>query len=236
MNIMVIYSNKRKQASSTYQTAQILIQKLLGNGKLYEFYLPEAMPHICTSCYACIEGHEQKCGGYEYMKPIREAMHLSDLIIFCNPVYVYHTSGQMKILLDHLAYIWMVHRFDCQMMRKQAVIITTAGGAGMKSAVKDVRDSLNFWGVARTYVISQGVWLKNWNEISHSFKYKLEAKADKVAGKILKHSRDVTPCLKVKIMFYVFRSAHNSKYMSEVDNHYWRLNGLLTGKPPWRRW
>lgn len=65
------------------------------------------------------------------MAPILKAMEQSGLILFCAPTYVYHVPGQMKSLLDHLAYRWMVHRPDLSFMKKQAVIINTAAGGGM---------------------------------------------------------------------------------------------------------
>lgn len=48
MNITVFYANRRKAKSSTYNIAQLLIGKLLCGDQLFEFYLPQDMPHICT--------------------------------------------------------------------------------------------------------------------------------------------------------------------------------------------
>lgn len=127
MNITVIYASGRKTRSSTYQIAQMLIKELLEDGTCFSFFLPDDMPHICTGCRACILGKEQACKGAAAMAPILEAMEQSELILFCAPTYVYHVPGQMKSLLDHLAYRWMVHRPDLSFMKKQAVIINTAG-------------------------------------------------------------------------------------------------------------
>ena len=85
MNITLIRSNKRKN-STTYNSAEYLISKLENVDKVYEFTLPEDMPHICCGCYACIKGDEEKCGGYKYLKPILDAFDDSSLIIFCSPV------------------------------------------------------------------------------------------------------------------------------------------------------
>ena len=118
MNITVIYATGRKTQSCTYQIAQLLIKELLGDGKCFEFHLPKHMPHICTRCRACINGLEQKCGGAASMAPILAAMKQSELILFCAPTYVFHVPGQMKTLLDHFAYRWMVHRPDLSFLRK----------------------------------------------------------------------------------------------------------------------
>ena len=108
MNIILIRSNKRKN-STTYNSAEYLISKLENVDKVYEFTLPEDMPHICCGCYACIKGDEEKCGGYKYLKPILDAFDDSSLIIFCSPVYVGHIPGQIKSFLDHFGYRWLVH-------------------------------------------------------------------------------------------------------------------------------
>ena len=117
MNITVIYATGRRAQSSTYNLARLLICELLDNGRLFEFQLPKDMPHICMGCYACIRGQEQKCGGSAALAPILAAMEQSELLIFCAPTYVFHVPGQMKMLLDHFAYRWMVHRPDLSFMK-----------------------------------------------------------------------------------------------------------------------
>lgn len=234
MNITIIYSNKRKKISSTYNIAQLLKDKVLKNGRVFEFYLPESMPHVCTGCYACIKGNEEKCGGYSYLEPIKQAIEASDLIVFCSPVYAYHISGQMKTLLDHFAYMWMVHRFNADMMKKQSVIIVTAGGGGLKSAVKDIKDSLDFWGIARTHVITQSVWEYDWRNMPEKFKKSIIKKVEKVSKKILKYENDLVPSLKVRIIFYIFRYLHKNEKMNPIDDKYWLDRGYTTGKQPWK--
>ena len=158
MNITVIYATGRKKQSCSWNIAQLLIKELLTDGELFEFQLPRDMPHICAGCYGCINGQEQNCGGAAALAPILSAMERSELIIFCTPTYVYHVPGQMKTLLDHFGYRWMVHRPDLSFMKKQAVIINTAAGGGMRSTVRDINDSTDYWGIARTHILSQAVW------------------------------------------------------------------------------
>lgn len=110
MNITIIYPHKRKTKSSTYGIAQMVLDRLLSGGTLHEFYLPQDMPHVCAGCYACMNGREDKCGGHEYMQKLIAAIDDSELIVFCAPTYVYHIPGQVKTLLDHFGYRWLVHR------------------------------------------------------------------------------------------------------------------------------
>ena len=182
------------------------------------------MPHVCRGCYACLHGKEEKCGGYEYLKPINEAFAKSNLIIFCCPVWCFHAPGQIKSFLDHYGYRWMVHRPDFDMMNKQAVIITTAGGGGLKSAAKDIKDSMDYWGVARTYIVTQSVWGYFWNDMPEKFKKSLEKKLEKTATKI---SENPKPSLKVRCLYKMFKSLHLKDKMWEIDNEYWKNEGRL---------
>lgn len=151
MKITAIYATERKGVSTTYILAQKAINELRDDDKVYEFFLPKDMNHFCRGCYQCFEGYPEKCGGYEKIHAIRDAMNKSDLIIFTAPVYVFHIPGQLKALLDHFACEWMVHRPNGKMFTKQALIITTAAGGGMRSTIRDIKDSMNFWGVGRLY-------------------------------------------------------------------------------------
>lgn len=228
MNITLIRSNKRKN-STTYNSAEYLISKLENVDKVYEFTLPEDMPHICCGCYACIKGDEEKCGGYKYLKPILDAFDDSSLIIFCSPVYVGHIPGQIKSFLDHFGYRWLVHRPDFKMLKKRAVIIASAGGGGLKATVKDIKDSMYYWGVARTYSVCQGIWGYFWDNMPDKFKNSLLKKLDKTARKINKTSEKVTMSLKVKMLYTMFSKLHLKRKMTNVDDEYWIKNYKTEG-------
>ena len=59
----------------------------------------------------------------------------------------------------------MVHQPNGLMFHKQALVITTAAGAGMRSTIKDVKDSLDFWGVGRVYAYKKAVAAAEWSGI-----------------------------------------------------------------------
>lgn len=222
MNITLIRATKRKN-SSTYNAAKYFISKLKNVDEVFEFTLPEDMPHICRGCYACLYGNEDKCGGYEYLKPINEAFSKSQLIIFCCPVWCFHAPGQIKSFLDHYGFRWMVHRPNFDMMNKQAVIITTAGGGGLKSAAKDIKDSMDYWGVARTHTVRQSVWGYFWSDMPDKFKKSFIKKLDKTAAKVDKCAEHLKPSLKVKYLYKMFAKLHLNGKMWEIDNEYWRM-------------
>ena len=231
MNITVIYASNRKTKSCTYNIAQLLIKELLADGRLFEFFLPKDMPHVCCGCYACIKGHEKSCGGYAALAPILSAMEQSELFIFCSPTYALHTPGQMKTLLDHFAYRWMIHRPDLSFMRKQAVIINTAGGGGMRSTVRELKDSTDYWGIARTHILSQKVWDYDWTNLPESFRASAEARVKRTARSVRCHAGHLTPSVKVRCLFTLYRFLHKRQKMSAVDDAYWQEKGYVTGRP-----
>lgn len=221
MNITVIYANGRRKSSSSYNIAQLLLAELTENGEVSEFFLPEDMPHICVGCRACIDGHEEKCGGAAAMAPILRAMDRSELIVFCTPTYAFHTPGQMKTLLDHLAYRWAVHRPNFTFSEKQAVIINTAAGGGIRSAVKDIKDSLDHMGTAKTHVIAQKVWDYDWTDLPISFHISINKKVRHTVNKIRSNSKHLKPSVKVRCIFMFYRFLHMHNKMSPADDMYW---------------
>lgn len=223
MNITIIKATNRKN-SSTYNAAEYLVSRLGKTDEVFEFTLPGDMPHICKGCYACLRGNEDKCGGYEYLKPINEALDKSQLIIFCCPVWCFHAPGQIKSFLDHYGFRWLVHRPNFDMQNKQAIIITTAGGGGMKSAARDIKDSMDYWGVSRTCVVKQSVWEYFWNDMPEKFKKSLMKKLDKTAVKILKNVENPKPSLKVKYLYKMFKTLHLNDKMWKIDNEYWKIH------------
>lgn len=227
VNVTLIRATGRKN-SSTYNGAKYLISKLDNVGEVYEFTLPEDMPHICKGCYACLYGNEDKCGGYGYLKPINEAIKASKIIIFASPVWCFHAPGQVKSFLDHYGFRWLIHRPDFDMLNKQAVIVTTAGGGGLKSAARDIKDSMDYWGVARTHVVTQSVWGYFWNDMPSKFKNEFLKKLSKTAEKVNRCAKKLKPSFKVRCMYKMFESLHLKDKMWEIDNTYWKEN--LKGK------
>lgn len=223
MDITLIRATRRKN-SSTYNAAKYFISKLGNVGEVFEFTLPDDMPHVCRGCYLCLEGKEEKCGGYEYLKPINDAFAKSQLIIFCTPVWCFHAPGQIKSFLDHYGFRWLVHRPDFDMMNKQAVIIATAGGGGLKSAVKDVKDSMDYWGVARTYTVTQSVWGFFWDDMPEKFKKSFLHKLDKTATKVKKNAKNLKPTMRERYLYKMFEVLHMKDKMWGLDNEYWKAN------------
>lgn len=233
MKITVTYGTMRKGKSSTYNIAQNFIKYLSDGDSVKEFFLPKSMPNFCRGCWKCFTDYS-KCPDYEYLNPIVEAILGSDLLIFTAPVYVFHVPGQVKAFLDHFGYQWMAHRPRKEIFGKQALLISTAAGAGTKSTLKDLKDSMNFWGIAQTYTFGRNTQGADWDSVDVKRKLKFDKDVIKLAKKIKKKSVNVKPCLKVKIIFYGMRFVHKKFKFNQVDVKYWKSLGWLDKKRPWK--
>ena len=199
-----------------------------------EFFLPRDFSDYCIGCAQGFSVAADKCPHFEKHQPILKAMDEADLIILTSPVYVYHVTAPMKNFLDHQGHRWMVHRPRPEMFHKQAVCISTAAGAGMKSTNKDMQDSLFFWGVPKVYKIGIAVRSVNWDTVSPKIRQKIDQAVDKTAAKILKNNGKVKPGIKTKGFFSVMRMLQSKGGLSKPDAEYWKAMGWTGNKRPWK--
>ena len=122
-----------------------------GNNSFDEIVLPNDFNKICFGCANCILKGEDKCPHYNEVNPLIKKIENADLIIMATPVFVGSCSSGLKTLLDHLAYMWLVHRPKESMFNKVGLIITTAGGSYVKQTVKLLKTNFSFLGVPRVY-------------------------------------------------------------------------------------
>lgn len=234
MKILMINGTMRE--GSTYRIAKMFIERVtLSQDTVTELFLPKDMPEFCRGCGICIRMDEKRCPDYLiYMRRITRMIDEADLLVFTTPTYVYHASGQMKALLDHYGYRWMVHRPEGSMFKKQAVCFSTAAGAGTKKAIKDITDSLRYWGVGRVYTYGIAVRSMEWNDVDKSIKDKIDKDLYKLMYKITHDTEKVKPSFSVKMLFYIMRSMHRKQGMQKIDTDYWKDMGWLGKKRPWK--
>lgn len=229
MKITIIHGQSHK--GSTYHIARILVEKL--HGEITEFFLPRDFNSFCVGCTQCFMQEAKRCPHYAALQPITQAIDEADVLILASPVYVYHATASMKALLDHYGYRWMVHRPEERMFHKQAVCISTAAGAGMKSTNKDMADSLFFWGVARIYQYGIAVHACSFDEVSEKKRKQIEKDTDALARNILRRKGKVTPSLKTKAFFTAMHLVQK-KGWNEADAVYWKEKGWTGAKRPWK--
>ena len=228
MKTVIIHGQSHE--GSTCLIARMLAKKI--GGELTEFFLPRDFGQFCLGCTTCFVKDEFKCPHYKSIKPITDALNEADIIILASPVYVYHATGAMKALLDHYGYRWMVHRPDERMFSKQAVCISTAAGAGLRSTNKDMADSAFFWGCARVYKLGVAVSAAEWESVKEKKKASVEKKTDKLAARLKGQCGKVKPGLKTKGFFAIMRMMQKNGW-NEADMNYWKEKGWLEKKKPW---
>ena len=229
MKITVIHGQSHK--GSTYNIAKQLCDKL--NGEVTEFFLPKDFDCFCKGCAACFVTSETKCPDYEKLKPITDAIDEADVLILTSPVYAMHSTGAMKALLDHYGYRFMVHRPEEKMFKKQAVCISTAAGAGMKSTIKDMADSTFFWGIAKTYKLGVAVMETKWENVKPEIKAKIDKKTTSLAKRISNRVGKIKPDIKTKGFFTIMAMMQKNGF-NLADADYWKAKDWTSGKRPWK--
>lgn len=231
MKVLIISGTNHK--GSTYSIGRIVAEKLTKAENISEVFLPRDFDEFCCGCTNCFSKSADKCPHYAKLRPITEHIDDADVLILTSPVYVYHCSGQMKALLDHYGWRWMAHRPDERMFSKQAVVVATAAGAGMKSTMKDMADSCFFWGIPKTYKLGKAVRAIDWNSVSPKIKESINAKADSIAKKVLKRQGKVPVGIKTRAFFKIMSLIQRNGWC-RADMDYWKEKGWTGSKRPWK--
>lgn len=231
MKVLIISGTNHK--GSTYSIGRIVAEKLTKAENISEVFLPRDFDEFCCGCTNCFSKSADKCPHYAKLCPITEHIDDADVLILTSPVYVYHCSGQMKALLDHYGWRWMAHRPDERMFSKQAVVVATAAGAGMKSTMKDMADSCFFWGIPKTYKLGKAVRAIDWNSVSPKIKESINAKADSIAKKVLKRQGKVPVGIKTRAFFKIMSLIQRNGWC-RADMDYWKEKGWTGSKRPWK--
>ena len=184
MKITVI--NGTEKHGVTYRLKEMFLAPFKEHAEIMEYYLPRDCPHFCNGCTNCCLKGEQTCKDAEYVQSIENSLLKADLIVMTSPAYVFHTTGAMKALLDHFAYRWMPHRPAPEMFGKRAVIITQCLGSGTKSAAKDMKHSLSWWGISKIGIFT-GALMSTifWEELSRKKQAELTGKIQKLSKKFV---------------------------------------------------
>ena len=238
MKITVI--NGTEKQGVTYRLKEIFLDGLRDEAEITEFYLPKDCPGFCVGCTSCFRTYEHKCKDAEYVQKIEKALLSADLLVFTSPAYVFHTTGAMKAMLDHFGYRWMPHRPAKEMFGKRAVIITQCLGAGGRSAAKDIKDSLSWWGVSNIMVCSFKLMSEiDWEKIPEKKRRQITAKLVNTVAKVkrIDFSRPAKTNLVTKCKFYAVRMLQTElgkKDPEYTDYRYWKDNGWIDRTRPWK--
>jgi len=231
MIVTVVYGQEHH--GSTYHAARLLAERLAGPADIREIFLPRDLPEFCRGCGACLKAGEDACPHAARLRPLTAMLDEADVLILASPVYVYHVTGAMKSFLDHYAYRWALHRPEPAMFRKQAVCLTTAAGAGTRSACRDLRDSLFFWGVPRTYSCGFVVHALTWEHVTEETRRKIDRRTARLAETLRRRQGRLRPGLRQRLYFGVMRRLVRRESWNPADRAYWQRRGLLDARRFW---
>ncbi len=230
----IVMLNGQNHKGSTYHIGKLLIDSIVGEKEVKEFFLPQDLNHFCLGCYGCIED-ELKCPFYSEKNEIMLEIERADLLIFTTPNYCMAPSAPMKAFIDLTFIYWMSHKPRESMFNKKAVVISTTAGMGTKQAIKPVKRTLTYWGVP--YIKSYGVSVQasSWKNVSKDKKSKIEKDMKILSNKILTKEKN-TATIKTKLMFCMFANLQKSNLgSSPVEKEYWEKKGWLGKERPWKR-
>ena len=202
------------------------------NNQFEEIVLPNDLQNFCVGCANCILKGEENCPHYDKVKPIVEKIEKADLIILATPVFVGSCTSALKALLDHLAYMWLVHRPKESMFNKIGLIITSAGGSGVKATTKLLKSNLFYLGVPKIYNYGVTTMKMGGNYCDYKDKYKIKAQVKKKAKQVKKSLNKRKVGIKTKFFFKLFGMTQKNAW-NKVDGDYWKEKGWLDGKKPY---
>lgn len=229
MKITVIHG--QNHLGSTYHIGKLLTEQF-ENSTIQEFFLQKNLEHFCLGCYKCID-NEEKCPFYSEKKQMMQAVEDADLLIFTTPTYCMRASAPMKSFLDLTFTYWMSHKPRKCMFSKKAVVISTAAGTGTKSAIKDIKNALFYWGIPYIREYGIAVQAMSWEQVSEKKKGKIHTDMRKLADKIQKDNIHVG--IKTKFMFYMMRMMQLKDWgAGKEEKAYWEKNGWLGKERPWK--
>lgn len=140
--ILVIMGSPRK--GNTFRACEELMEQMQQHLPVtFEYlWLKDADLAPCRGCLACFSQGEEKCPNHDDASLIEQKMHEADAVVFATPVYGMNVSGQMKIFIDRLSYIFHRPRFFSQ----KALLLTTAGVIGNEDVLKYLDTVARLWG------------------------------------------------------------------------------------------
>ena len=197
-----------------------------------EIVLPNDFHEICYGCANCILKGEDKCPHFSLVNPMIEKIEKADLIIIATPIFVMSCSSALKALLDHLAYIWLVHRPKESMFNKVGLIITSAGGSGVKDTVKLVKNNMFYWGIPTIYNYGVTTMKMGGNYIDYKNKEKIKKQVENKSNKIKRSLKNRKVGLKTKFFFKIFGMTQKNGW-NKTDSNYWKDKGWLNGTKPY---
>jgi multimeric flavodoxin WrbA len=231
MKVTLLHGQNHK--GSTYHIARKTAEKI--NGDIDEFFLPRDFDKGCSGCLACLHKGREFCPNAKKVEAILSSMLSADVIIIGSPTYVMEMTSHLKGFFEHIYTAWLAHRPEEAMFSKTAVVISTAAGMGMSSVTKSMAKQTFYLGIPRTYRLSFRVMASDWDGVSDKLKAQIDAKTDRIAGKIVVQKGRAQPGVKMRLLFRMMRAFQKKNNYAPKDKAYWESKGWLSKERPWKR-
>jgi multimeric flavodoxin WrbA len=226
MDILIILGARKN--GNTHRTCLAIIEEMkkLGHVNAEFLFLRDYRLKFCLGCRICFDKGESACPQKDDLLSIVEKIKKAYGVIFASPIYVSDVSGEMKTLIDRLAYV--THRpafFD-----KCSYIVTTTHSTGNKHA-RDTLGAATFaWGFH--HVGSLGLKIPTVIEPPNLIRdYKRIKKAATKFFFAIDKQKFKSPSLLSLAIFKVQQHANSDPlYKETMDYNYWVNNGFSNPK------
>ena len=225
MKILAIIGTPTRDAGYTVRTVRAIEESLapVDDMQMEYLYLEDLNLQRCQGYLTCIKQGEQHCPFSSDVAELTGKMAAADAVIFASPVHCFNVSTLMKNMIDLLVY--QMHR--PAFFGKQAVIVTTAAGAGQKGVLNYLEKTVSNWGfdVISRLGTHAGLFAEP------AYQSKLRRAADRLAVKLIRAveaKKIPAPGIAELINFRVWRSViKRSREASPYDWQHWQNSGWL---------
>lgn len=195
--------NGSPHRGNTWKLAELVkdnLKELDSNCQISEIHLSELEIPFCIGCSNCFRNGYETCPHYSKISTVVEEMERADGIIIASTTYYMQATGLLKNLFDHFCFF--LHR--PHFFKKKAIILTTTGGVGSRSAAKWIASFLYGIGFNRCYIFSQPSF--SWNDYRPTVKTKkrLKKRTEKFY-KDIKSKKLHSPSCSLLIPYNLFR-------------------------------
>ena len=213
MKITVINGTERHGV--TYRLKEMFLSEFEGMADITEYYLPKDCPDFCIGCTSCFLKGEHTCKDADKIGSIEKSLLEADLIVMASPAYVFHATGAI-------------------------VILTQCLGAGAKSAAKDMKHSLSWWGISQIGVFT-GKLMGDiiWDKLPQKKQSELTSKVKRLSQKFARidYTKAARTNFITKVKFLFCRLIQKSLHQADpeyLDGKYWDEHGWLGSVRPWK--
>jgi len=204
MKVTAFVGSARKK--HTYRNTERFLQHLQKMGDVeYEIVaLSEYNLKICKGCKLCLDKGEEKCPLRDDRDLLLKKIQQSDGVVFASPNYSFQVSGQMKVFLDRLGFLF--HRPEY--FGKAFTSIVAQGIYGGNKIVK----YLDFVGGALGFNVVKGCVIKTLEPMTEKARKKTVAQIKRQSKKYYKElvkQAYPSPSLLKLMMYRMSRTSMN---------------------------